>query len=184
MKTIHGQRRVNDSGNVSWGTSKCWVAQILCEHTRGSYISCFSAQHWAILLAFAGCKSHIQYLGKAHRTALLSVLGTNAHFKLIMTFNLLRVSYNLLKTLLNSFIYKRKRMENGKTNLYYHTVRSSSLLPSYPFEHKSGDFPSCSPFPLEEGLERELPCRMKAQTKPALLVCLFLLAQGGVVTDR
>lgn len=75
-------------------------------------------------------------------------------------------------------------MENGKTNLYHCTVRLSSSLLSYPFEHKSGDFPFCSSFPLEEGLERELPCRMKAQTKPALLVCLFLLAQGGMVIDR
>lgn len=75
-------------------------------------------------------------------------------------------------------------MENENPNLYSHTVESLSSLQSHPFKGKSEDFPFCFLFPLEEGLEREVHCRVKAHMKFALGICLFLLAQGRMVIDR
>lgn len=63
------------------------------------------------------------------------------------------------------------------------TVTLSSLQ-SHRFKHRNESLLFCFSFPLEEGLERELNCMVKAHMKPVLLVCLFLLAQGRTVIDR
>lgn len=75
-------------------------------------------------------------------------------------------------------------MENGKLNFYNRIVESLSFSQSHRLKHRNENLPFCFPFPLEEGLERELSCMVKAHTEPALLVCLFLLAQRMVVIDR